>query len=189
MSAIRIICTQILSYPHFKHFIRPSTQSQIFLYCSIILSFSGGRKQVTDAHFEEVDKRLQELVTVYPSAALSTVAAAGTKRLKLSTVDGFHGDEKPLILVNFVCADADKPQGIAFIADALRPNVALSRAAEYNFLFGNLAPWQEGIGVLHRSTATGDKIAAFEGFMPSPLAWSTQTFPLQVLELVTCYSY
>lgn len=58
-------------------------------------------------------------------------AKEGTK-LQISSVDGFQGKDNKIIIISCVCSNCSQK-----IGDPLRPNVMLTRAMDYLFIFGN----------------------------------------------------
>jgi superfamily I DNA and/or RNA helicase len=57
--------------------------------------------------------------------------------IEVNTVDGFQGREKEIII--FSCVRSNDSQSLGFLTDERRMNVAITRAKEYLFVFGNAA--------------------------------------------------
>lgn len=53
-----------------------------------------------------------------------------------NTIDGFQGQEKDIIIISTVRAEAD-PRGVGFLNDTRRMNVAITRAKSALWIFGN----------------------------------------------------
>lgn len=54
--------------------------------------------------------------------------------IEVSTIDGFQGQEKEIII--FSCVRTNRSKGIGFLSDSRRLNVAITRAKSSLFLLG-----------------------------------------------------
>ena len=58
-----------------------------------------------------------------------------TNSVDFNTIDGFQGQEKDIIILS--CVRAAQDQGVGFLKDVRRINVALTRAKSTLFILGN----------------------------------------------------
>ncbi|KAK9366904.1 SEN1 N terminal-domain-containing protein [Lipomyces kononenkoae] len=84
-------------------------------------------------------KQLQELRNAFRSA----LGNAGMHGIDFNTIDGFQGQEKDIIILSCVRAQAaggagGSVKGVGFLADIRRMNVALTRAKSSLWIIGNM---------------------------------------------------
>ncbi|KAK5745887.1 DNA-binding protein SMUBP-2 [Elasticomyces elasticus] len=89
------------------------------------------------------------------------LAERGIQGVEVSTVDGYQGSEKEVMVVHFVAAIPDRQDRFAFVKRPQRLNVASTRARQYQFLIGNTDCWMHWQRNLPVSAPSTDKIREF----------------------------
>ncbi|KAK5701168.1 DNA-binding protein SMUBP-2 [Elasticomyces elasticus] len=86
------------------------------------------------------------------------LAERGMEGVEVSTVDGYQGSEKEVMVVHFVAAFQDRQDLFAFVKRPQRLNVASTRARQYQFLVGNMDCWMHWLRNLPVSAPSTDNI-------------------------------
>ncbi len=96
---------------------------------------------------------------------------AATDGVRTTTVDSFQGQEAPIVIIDLVSSDPERPAEVGFIAHPKRLNVATTRAQQYSFIVGNWSLWMKdprGLAAARRSPRHrlwNQRTASFHSFL------------------------
>ncbi|KAK3637589.1 hypothetical protein LTR56_013592 [Elasticomyces elasticus] len=118
-------------------------------------------QMLVDSGVKPKDIGIISMYSEYVRHIRQELANRGIEGAEVSTVDGYQGSEKEVMVFHFVAAFPDRQDPFAFVKRPQRLNVASTRARQYQFLIGNMDCWMHWQRNLPVSAPSTDKMREF----------------------------